>query len=602
MSLTKMFSKGKKRNYMKLGASLQPKLDLIETVRSELRSENIEVPGIVVAGSQSSGKSSVLESISGIQLPSGNNITTRVPLILRIEMNKDPNLVPHCIISTDADLTQGEKIEIKQTASKISEYTKKIAGDNNEVQDNPIHMKVIQNEIPSMTLIDLPGITHISVNNTQKNIHEETLNLVKKYISNPHIIILCVVPSTEDFANCEAIKLSNEVDPDGKRTIGVVTKVDISPYDITEKLKCEGNNVVLKLGFIGVKNLGPKETFENIKKLRKDEQTFFEEKYPFLERKYWGTDTLITNVVQIQAEFIDNCIPGIVKQLESRLSKLNEELQTYKSNFNNDNEKLSYAITNVVNIKEKYANLIENSSNLNKLFHEYKEDLYKDIPDYFSEMYYSKVENILKENRGIMLSNFLNIQSFKVLFEESIGTQLEKSSEKLMKNVKLLSTQLLEVIISDIFKLFPTMQTLVKGKVKIVIEKLNNELENYVNTLLTVEQLIFTQSKMYTNTVQELRQDDGDNSQNPTANEMIISLMAYHDTVLNRLCDIVPMVVHHYFVYTMINEITTTILPSINIQILNTYMSDDPSVVQERNSRQKTYDKYSEILKQFENL
>ena len=68
---------------------VQPKLDAIEQIRGDLNAENIEVPGIVVAGAQSSGKSSLLESLSDITLPSGENITTRVPLILRLERQKD---------------------------------------------------------------------------------------------------------------------------------------------------------------------------------------------------------------------------------------------------------------------------------------------------------------------------------------------------------------------------------------------------------------------------------------------------------------------------------------------------------------------------------
>ena len=65
----------------------QPKLDAIEQIRADLNAENIEVPGIVVAGAQSAGKSSLLESLSNVNLPSGENITTRVPLILRLVLD-----------------------------------------------------------------------------------------------------------------------------------------------------------------------------------------------------------------------------------------------------------------------------------------------------------------------------------------------------------------------------------------------------------------------------------------------------------------------------------------------------------------------------------
>ena len=102
--------------------------------------------------------------------------------------------------------------------------------------------------------IDLPGITHLSANDEQQDIHAETVNLVRKYISNEQMIILCVVPCLDD-ANSEQ-KLAKEVDKQGKRTLGIVTKVDLCKSDtkIAEKLKGEGNNVKLDLGFVAVRN------------------------------------------------------------------------------------------------------------------------------------------------------------------------------------------------------------------------------------------------------------------------------------------------------------------------------------------------------------
>lgn len=593
--LPQFFGK-KKRTYTRLGASLQPKLDLIETVRSELKTEEIEVPGIVVAGSQSSGKSSVLESISGIQLPSGQNITTRVPLILRIEMNKTADLKPYVLISTEANLENAEKITIDQTAFKISEYTKKIAGDSCTVEDKPLHMKVVQNEIPSMTLIDLPGITHMSVDNAQENIHEATLNLVKKYINNPHIIILCVVPATEDFANCEAIKCAKEVDPSGNRTIGVVTKLDICPYDVTDKLKGDGRNVSLKLGFIGVRNKPHNESFETIKKLRKDEAMYFENNYAFLEHKYWGMETLINKVVRIQAEFVDEAIPKIKKQLEEKLEILSTELVAYKSNFSNDGERMGYAVEHLLEVKDKFSRTVENSSHLNILFQQFSTQLYNSIPDYFSESYAHKIKNILKENRGIMLSNFLNIQSFKVLFDEALGDSLEVNTNALLRNSKIYITEQLELFINEQFNLFPSMITFVKARTKILIVNAASDLEQFIETYLTMENLIFTQSKMYTSIVNELRHKHDVKS---TEDEMAVSLYAYHETLLNRLIDTIPMAIHHYYIYKIISEITTNILPSLTTSVLSQHMSDDPDIVKERNIRQKTYDKYSEILKMF---
>ena len=171
--------------------TMKPKLDAIEKIRTDLNAENIEVPGVVVAGAQSAGKSSLLESLSDIKLPSGQNITTRVPLILRLERQDD--IERYALISDNPDVETGEKIiDLDKIPLKITEYTRKIAGDGGCVEDKPIHLKVMGPSCPTMTLIDLPGITHMSLNNVQEDIHDATVNLVKKYISNEQMIILCV--------------------------------------------------------------------------------------------------------------------------------------------------------------------------------------------------------------------------------------------------------------------------------------------------------------------------------------------------------------------------------------------------------------------------
>ncbi len=97
----------------KFAVSVQRSLDAIESVREDLTSEGISVPGVVVVGAQSAGKSSVLESLSGIQLPRGDTITTRVPLMLRLENN--PNVSEgeaKCFICASADMHGAEVVAL----------------------------------------------------------------------------------------------------------------------------------------------------------------------------------------------------------------------------------------------------------------------------------------------------------------------------------------------------------------------------------------------------------------------------------------------------------------------------------------------------------
>eukprot|EP00899_Mesostigma_viride_P003745 jgi/Mesvir1/13371/Mv05854-RA.1 len=169
-----------------IGRKLKPRLDAIESVRDLLNAEGISVPGIVVAGAQSSGKSSVLESISGISLPRGTTITTRAPLMLRLEgYEGSPDMQDHAIIGIQPDLGDGEKIDnLAEIPDKIVALTDKIAGSEGGITNVPIHLKVFQRDSPTMTLVDLPGITHLSFDDKYRDIHKETTDLVKKYISD----------------------------------------------------------------------------------------------------------------------------------------------------------------------------------------------------------------------------------------------------------------------------------------------------------------------------------------------------------------------------------------------------------------------------------
>jgi len=187
---------------------LKPKLDAIEQVRSDLTVENIEVPGVVVIGDQSAGKSSVLESISGINFPRGENTCTRRPCILRMESDARIGN-PFAIVSNQADLAGCSKIELDEIGGEIQRLTREAAGPGSNIIDEPIHVKVVNTHGPTLTLIDLPGITW--VNDAQQDIHDVIVRMIRQYINNPQMVILAVVSAVSDFGNSEALKLAKEV-------------------------------------------------------------------------------------------------------------------------------------------------------------------------------------------------------------------------------------------------------------------------------------------------------------------------------------------------------------------------------------------------------
>ncbi|CAM9832415.1 unnamed protein product, partial [Ectocarpus sp. 12 AP-2014] len=285
---------------------LSGELGALEQLRALLQNnEEVKIPGVVVAGAQSAGKSSVLEALGGMKLPRGQNITTRVPLVLSLVAV--PGTEPHAVIGGEADLSKGKIIGIDEISTEIERLTNELAGDGTTVSAKPIYLKIIRPSGPTLTLIDLPGITHNSPDGTQ-DIHTETVNLVKQFIENENMVILVVIPAMDDFANAETIALAKKYDPDGRRTLGVVTKTDNikAGCGIKAKLRMEPGHVQLSLGFIAVVNRTPIEVEEDTpaEEVRARERQFFQtySEMVGLEKEYWGFDTLVGRIVEIQAE------------------------------------------------------------------------------------------------------------------------------------------------------------------------------------------------------------------------------------------------------------------------------------------------------------
>ena len=79
----------------------------------------------------------------------------------------------------------------------------------------------------NLTLVDLPGMTRVAVGDQPADIERQIRDMVLTYITKESCLILAVSPANQDLANSDALKISKEVDPQGLRTIGVITKLDL---------------------------------------------------------------------------------------------------------------------------------------------------------------------------------------------------------------------------------------------------------------------------------------------------------------------------------------------------------------------------------------
>ncbi|XP_022719868.1 dynamin-related protein 4C-like [Durio zibethinus] len=298
---------------------IRPLIDAIDRLRLLMvMKEGIQLPTIVVVGDQSSGKSSVLESLAGVNLPRGQGICTRVPLIIRLQKDARPR--PELYLEYNGKIVPVDESNI---ATAINLATDEVAGHGKGISNTPLTLVVKKGEVPDLTMVDLPGITRVPVHGQPENIYEQIRDIIMQYITPKESIILNVLSATVDFSTCESIRMSQQVDKTGERTLAVVTKADKAPEGLLEKVTADDVNI--GLGYVCVRNRIGDESFEEA---RKEEARLFQT-HPNLSRidnAIVGVPVLAQKLVQIQASIIARCLPEIVKNISEKLNANVSEL------------------------------------------------------------------------------------------------------------------------------------------------------------------------------------------------------------------------------------------------------------------------------------
>ncbi|VDP03991.1 unnamed protein product [Soboliphyme baturini] len=237
----------------------------------------LELPQIAVVGSQSSGKSSVLESLVGKDfLPRGSGIVTRRPLIL--QLIRSPEVAEE--FGQFAHTGNKRLYDFSKIRDEIQRDTERVCGPNKAIADVPINLRIYSPHVVDLTLIDLPGLTKVPVGDQPKDIESQILELVLRYISQKNCLILAVCQANSDLANAEALKLAQMVDRQGERTIGVLTKLDLMDEGTNARRILENKVIPLKYGYVGVVNRSQKdiEQQKDLNSALASEQAFFDSK------------------------------------------------------------------------------------------------------------------------------------------------------------------------------------------------------------------------------------------------------------------------------------------------------------------------------------
>lgn len=299
---------------------------------------NVDIPKLVVVGSQSSGKSSILNSILGMDiLPTGSNMVTRGPLQMELIQSKSEVKAvfgkydeSRWISIQDIEISYpNPTIEQKNNiCSVIQKLTNDYAGNGMNITNVPIHLRIYSPNIPNLSLVDLPGLTMVACTDKgqPKDIKDKIKKLIGSYISNQQTIIMAVMPARSDIEADIALDLIKEYDPDGKRTIGILTKVDLmnEGNDITNLLENKvSTDLQLGYGYFAVKNRNKKESDTlTVQDGLKLEMNYFYNHRVYCNKKYadkLGIPSLCRNLGSILVKSLKKCFPSILEKLNSEL-------------------------------------------------------------------------------------------------------------------------------------------------------------------------------------------------------------------------------------------------------------------------------------------
>jgi len=314
-----------------LYVQLRKFINVIDELRDVGLQEHISLPRIAVLGQQSAGKSSVLENIIGIDmLPRGAGLCTRRPIELRLNHLYEDDAKPWAKF----DEAPGEKFtDFNKVRDMIDTVTDKVAGLNKGIVDVPIVIHIFSPTCPDLTLIDLPGLTRIPLSGSDhpENIYEITKNMALKYIEDTRTIILCVIPANADMTTSDALQLAREIDPKGIRTVGVITKIDIMDAGTNARRMLLGQEVPLRLGYVGVKNRSQQSIIDkvSVKAALKEEREWFENHpiYSTMNQGLLGTDVLTQKCTKIMFTHIKSHLPDIMREIKEKVNQIDERLK-----------------------------------------------------------------------------------------------------------------------------------------------------------------------------------------------------------------------------------------------------------------------------------
>uniref|UniRef100_A0A673FK23 Interferon-induced GTP-binding protein Mx n=1 Tax=Sinocyclocheilus rhinocerous TaxID=307959 RepID=A0A673FK23_9TELE len=585
---------------------IRPCIDTIDKLRSLGVEKDLALPAIAVIGDQSSGKSSVLEALSGVALPRGSGIVTRCPLELKMIRTKDEEKWHGRIsyLGKQEDIDDSAEVE-----KKIHEAQDEMAGPGVGISEELISLQITSANVPDLTLIDLPGIARVAVKGQPEDIGDQIKRLIRKFVTKQETINLVVVPCNVDIATTEALQMAQEEDREGERTLGILTKPDLVDKGTEETVVDIVHNEIIHLtkGYMIVRCRGQKEILDQVtlNEATVTEKAFFED-HPHFSKLYeegFATIPKLAEKLTIElVHHIQRSLPRLEEQIETKLAETQKELEKYGNGPPSDPaERMSFFIDKVTAFTQDMFNLttgeeVKCASDL-LIFPELRDEFAKwnsfldRLGVSFSKKIEKQVGNYEAKYRGRELPGFINYKTFEGLVREQI---------------KLLEDPCCFLSFKSISTVFNNFQVVAITKIEAIKQDKESQAESMLRTQFKMELIVYSQDGTYSQSLQDAKEmleeeEDESSHRKPkkfnfvsvdictgsraTLREMKLHLESYYKIASKRLADQIPMVIRYLLLQEAALELQRNMLQLLqNKDDVDNLLKEDFDIGQKRES------------------
>jgi len=489
-------------------------------------------------------------------------------------------------------------------------------------------LNVFSNSCPDLTLIDLPGITRIPLaqSDQKEDIEKITKNMAATYCKDPRTIILCVIPANQDMSTSDGLQMARELDPNGERTIGVITKIDIMDKGTNAKKGLLGQEIPLKLGFVGVKGRSQQDIMDKmrVKRALELEKQFFATHavYSTMPPGHCGTDNLTSKLTKIFFNHIKKSLPEVLKEINVKIKDCEDRLKILGTPLpSTQKEKLHLLWNMITSFVENFKNTVKgkydakHSKNqqitgelsggakikmmFSELYANYLEKDYKVTSEYSDR----DIEKAIIIHEGNTIPGFPSFDAFLFLLQPLLD-RLKEPAVELLNTVYQFLEELAQGIMNKLFVRFPSLTDIVGESVTKVLNKEKENTRRIVESIIEAEQqYLFTNDQDYLLNRTNIIPKNGE-PQKPIDPKMIFvtelrnRIDAFFKIVVRNMRDSIPKAIGYFLVRAAQDNMQFQLYEEVNRnEELMALLSEPAGITMERNALSKTLEVLSKARK-----